>query len=395
MLRAALTILRKDTRLRLRDRSVLLFAFVVPVALTLVFSLVFPQQDGFRLDAGVVDLDGGEVAGGFTEVLLPALADEGLVAVTRFPDEAAARSAIEDGEVSAAWLIPAGFTSQVTSGGGGELRLLVNPDHTLSAQVAQGIADGYGAGLDRISLAVATAATAGQGQLGPDVLEALAADAATAGVLVAVDDLVAPDRQLDPTSYLAAAMAIFFLFFTAAFGITGLLEERDQGTLARLQAAPIGILAVHLGKALGAFVLGLVSMLVLALASALVLGAPWGPASASGVVGVAILIVAAVLSSLGVMALVGSFARTAEQAGNLQAIVAMTLGLIGGVFVPVGGGVLGQLALASPHGWFLRGLGDLAGEQVWTAVLPAAAALVGFGVVTAVPGIVRTWRQTP
>ena len=34
-------------------------------------------------------------------------------------------------------------------------------------------------------------------------------------------------------------MAVFFLFFTVQFGVTSLLEERNDGTLARLLAAPI------------------------------------------------------------------------------------------------------------------------------------------------------------
>jgi len=394
MIRAALLIVGKDARLRLRDRSVWIFAFVVPLALTFVFAQIFPEQDGFVLTVGVVDLDGGEVAAGFTEGLVPALEQEGFVDATGFADEATARAAIEGGEVSAAWIIPDGFSTSVSAGEGGELRVLVNPDRALSAEVARGIADGFRAQIDRISLTVATGATAAQGQLDPAAMQALTERAAGEGSLARVEELVAADRQLDPTSYLAAGMAIFFLFFTVTFGITGYLEEGQQGTLPRLLAAPITLVAVHVGKALGAFVLGIVSMTVLAIASDLVLDAPWGPADMAGVLGVGVLIVAAVIASLGVMALVGSFAKTVEQAGNLQSIVALILGLIGGVFFPVGAGVLGQLSLISPHGWFLRGLGDLAGERTVSAVLPAAFALVVFGVVAAIPGVLRMRKGT-
>jgi ABC-2 type transport system permease protein len=383
MIRASSLILRKDLRLRLRDRSVWLFAFGVPLALTFVFSLLF-QFDDFELRAGVVDLDGGEVASGFTQALLPALGDEGFLETVPFEDEASARAAMEDGSISAAWVIPAGFTSSVTQGRGGDIEVLVNPDRRLAAEVARGIADGFRGELDRVSLAVATGATAAQGELDQAALEELAGQVSGTDALVSVEELIAPDRQLEPSSYLAAGMAIFFLFFTVTFGITGFLEEREQGTLPRLLAAPIAPFAIHAGKALGAFLVGVVSMVVLAVAADLALDAPWGPP-----VGVGILIVAAVIAALGVMALVGSFARTSEQASNLQGGVALVFGLIGGVFFPVGAGFLGTLALISPHGWFLRGLGDLAGEQVWTAVLPAAGALVLFGIVTAVPGILR------
>ncbi len=389
MLRAATVILRKDLRLRLRDRSVLLFAFVIPLALTFVFSQLFPTQEDFELTAGVVDLDGGDVAAGFTQGVVAALVDDGLVDATTFEDEAGARAAVEDGDIAAAWILPAGFSADVSAGDGGEIRVLVNPDRALSAEVARGIADGYRAELDRISLVVATSATAAQGALSGSQLEEIAELAVAQAPAVSTTELIAPDQQLDPTSYLAAGMAVFFLFFTVTFGITGFLEERQQGTLQRLLAAPIGIGTVHLGKAMGAFVLGIVSMTVLAIASATMLDASWGDP-----VGVAVLIVAGVISALGVMAFVGSFARTAEQAGNLQSIVALVFGLAGGVFFPIGAGTLGQLALVSPHGWFLRGLGDLVGSDSWTAVLPATAALVAFGVVFAVPGALRMRRET-
>jgi ABC-2 type transport system permease protein len=179
-------------------------------------------------------------------------------------------------------------------------------------------------------------------------------------------------------------MAAFFVFFTVQYGVTGLLEERQQGTMPRLLAAPIPPAAVQVGKAAGAFVLGIVSTTVLAVASRLLLGASWGP-----VLGTAILIVALVIAATGLMAFVGSFARTAEQAGNLQSIVAVSLGMLGGVFFPVGGGVLAAVAVISPHGWFLRGLGAQVAAGDWSAVLPAAAAMVLFGVVAAVPAVLR------
>jgi ABC-2 type transport system permease protein len=381
VLRAALLILGKDLRLRLRDRSVLLFGVIVPLGLTVLFSFIFPDVEEFELPAAVVDLDGGPVAAAFVDELLPELVAADLVIPVDAADEAAARALLAEGEISAAWILPAGLSDAVTAGRGAEIAVLVNPDRALAAEVAQGVARGFATRIDEVTLAVATAAVSG---VPPEQLEAVGQRAATAEPLVAIEPLIAEDAQLDPIGYLAAGMAAFFVFFTVQYGVTGLLEERQQGTMPRLLAAPIPPAAVQVGKAAGAFVLGIVSTTVLAVASRLLLGASWGP-----VLGTAILIVALVIAATGLMAFVGSFARTAEQAGNLQSIVAVSLGMLGGVFFPVGGGVLAAVAVISPHGWFLRGLGAQVAAGDWSAVLPAAAAMVLFGVVAAVPAVLR------
>ena len=77
------------------------------------------------------------------------------------------------------------------------------------------------------------------------------------------------------------------------------------------------------GKAIGSFVLGVVSLTVIVVASTLLVGAEWG-----NPVGVAALIVAAVLSAMGITALITTLARTEEQAGGWNAIVAVTLGIL-------------------------------------------------------------------
>ena len=102
------------------------------------------------------------------------------------------------------------------------------------------------------------------------------------------------------------------------------------------------------------------------------------------------LIFAGVLAATGVTALVASLARNAEQAGSWGAVVAVLLGLLGGVFFPIAqvGGVAAAASLVTPHAWFLRGLSELQGGGGPAAVLPAVAAMLVFAAVTsAVAGL--------
>jgi ABC-2 type transport system permease protein len=378
----AVTILLKDLRLRLRDRSVLLFGVVVPLGLTVLFSGIFPDLDELEVVAAVVDEDGGELAAAFEQELLPTLVEDGLVVLRDAADRDALERAMEAGDLDAGWVIPAGFTDAVRSGTAAEIEVLVNPDRVLSAEVARGVAGSYATRLSAVSLAVATTTVGGGAELTPAQLAQVTEQAATAAPAVTLTARRTEDRQLDGISYLAAGMAAFFVFFTVQYGVTGMLEERKQGTMPRLLAAPIPPWSTQVGKALGAAVLGLLSLSVLAAASALVLGADWGPPG-----GVALLIVALVVAAVGLMGLVGSFARTAEQAGNAQSIVAIVLGMTGGVFFPIPSEsvLLRIVSTASPHAWFLRGLGDATAAGDWTAAVPAAAAIAAFGVAAAIP----------
>ena len=163
-----------------------------------------------------------------------------------------------------------------------------------------------------------------------------------------------------------------------SFGVSGLIEERRIGTLDRLLAAPIGHRSIIGGKAIGSFVLGIVSMAILVVATTLLLEADWGHP-----LGVALLVVAAVFSAMGILAIVAATAKTPDQAGNFQAIISLVLAFMGGTFFSVAqaGGLMATLSLLTPHAWFLRGLGDLQGGHV-ADVLPSVGALLLFGLVT-------------
>ena len=127
-------------------------------------------------------------------------------------------------------------------------------------------------------------------------------------------------------------------------------------------------------------------MTVLVVATSLLLGAEWG-----NPIGVGLLILAGVVAAMAVMALIATLARTPEQAGNWQAVVALGLGMLGGSFFPVAqaGGLIEKLSLATPHAWFLRGVGELQAGGGVVDVLPAVAAILAFAAVTGALAFLR------
>lgn len=379
---AATKIAAKDLKLRVRDRSAFIFGVIAPLVLAFVFNLVFggafDPTTAFGLEYGMVDMDQSELSQSFNGILLGA-EDEGILTIDYYESRAVAESAIEDGEIDAFYLIEEGFGDSVVSSGTPTIEIIGSVDAPTSTQIAASIADQFATGVEAAQLGIATAAAVTNTPITPDFIASLTQDPSMAAFSYELVDETASTRQLDATTYFSAGMAVFFLFFTVQFGVLGLLEEERDGTLARLLAAPIGRFSVVTGKAILSFVLGVISMTVLIVATRLLMGADWGAP-----LGVLLLVVAGVLAAVGIMGLVASVAKTPEGAGNLGSIIAVILGMLGGVFFQIGQGddFLSKLTFITPHAWFMRGLADLSGGASWTAALPATGAILAFALVT-------------
>ena len=199
--------------------------------------------------------------------------------------------------------------------------------------MAVSLARSYGSNLNAIGLSVAMVAGPGGAAVDPALVQRAQVVPAAARIRTAS----AEDQATSQSTFFAIGMAVFFLFFAVEFGVRGLLEEREGGTLSRLLVAPVTPRSVIGGKALASFTLGLTSTVLLVLASTWLLNAQWGDP-----LGVALLILGGVLAAVGVTALVATLAKTTAQAGAYVSIVAMVGGLLGGTFFPISqAGLLG------------------------------------------------------
>jgi ABC-2 type transport system permease protein len=378
---ASLRIAGKDLRLRIRDRSALILGILAPLVLSYIFFLVFGPAttgQGLGLEFGVVDEDQSGISASFTSVLESAAA-EGILELSVFDDQAAADGALEEGDVDSYFLVPEGLEQAVFANQPATVEVVGDVDAPNSTQIAASFAERFSSGIAASQLAVVTAATVEGVQVTPDFIRLLSQEPSVAGMNYALIDETATTKQLDAPTFFAAGMAVFFLFFTVQFGVTGLLEEDRDGTLARLMAAPIPRVSVVAGKAIVSFLLGIISMGVLVVATTFLMDATWGAS-----LGVALLVIAGVLAAVGIMGLVASVARTPEGSGNLGSIIAVVLGMLGGTFFPIAssGGILASLTYLTPHAWFMRGLADLSSAAPWTDALPATGAIMVFAVVT-------------
>jgi ABC-2 type transport system permease protein len=387
--RAALLIAGKDVRERLRDRSAILIAVVVPLALAAIFALALRDVSGgdVTFDYAVVNEDRGRAGRVFSERVLSRLERDGVATLRRASSVDEGRRLAETGSVAATFAVPRGFSVALAARRPARLSVIGDVDQPIGTLVARSVAESYARELTGVRLAVATVlAAARRARATP---QELGNEAAALPPPIAVEDVSTTKKELDAATFYSAGIAVFFLFFTVQFGIVSLLDERREGTLGRLLAAPVRRVSILGGKLLTSLALGVVSMGVLAVASSLLLGADWGSP-----LGVALLVVAGVVAATAVAALVATMAKTPEQAGSWQAIIGVVLGMLGGSFFPVSqaGGFVERLSLLTPHAWFLRGLTDLAGGAGAAAVLPAVGVILAFAAVPATVALLRLGR---
>src|SRR6202140_5084921 len=274
-MRAALLIARKDLRQRLRDRSALMVVLVIPFALAAILGLTLGNTGAgsvaFKL--ALASQDSGAPAAALRSVLNE-LERKGVIQLRSAGSLAQARSLADSGSVAAAYYVPPGFSRAASSGTGAVLTVIGDPNQPIGTLVARSVAQSFPGELEGVRIAVAPVMHGGSRTRQSPAQLAAAAQALPAPITIR--DQSAKRKELDPKTFYGAGMAVFFLFFPVQFGISSLLDERREGTLARLQAAPIRRPMILAGKALTSLVLGVLGMTALALASSLLLGAHWG-----------------------------------------------------------------------------------------------------------------------
>jgi ABC-2 type transport system permease protein len=374
----ALLIAANDLRRRLRDRSVIVTVFLAPVALATIVGLAFggsgsEPPTGIRI--AVADHADSPATAALADTVVRWSQPGPGIAIVRAPSVPQALSDLSEGRLSAVVELPPRYLERKA------LRfpsVIAGRDNPLAGSIAYAIAQALHdvAGTGRIASARA-----------PEGLNpAAVASALSAEPPIALREVGTTTSQ-SLMGYFGPAVAMVFLFFGIGVGARSVLSERQIGTLARLQAAPVRFSRVLLGKLLAMTAMSILSVAVVWGTTTWVLGASWGDP-----LGVVVLSLA-LIAAMGAIALfITVIARTEQQADAATAGVGFTLALFGGSFFPPGSlpRFFETLSLATPNGWGLQGFGALAIDRKGPdAVVGPVIALL---VITAAFGIVAVAR---
>jgi len=368
------TMTASDLRQRVRDRSVVIFGLVVPLALMFVFNLTMGSTNDVELKPLTI---GASVPAddALAATLVAALAQVDAFAVTVdevSADEADAR--VRSGKAQLAVVVPDGFGDAVRQGRPAVIDVTEGDGSGVETAIALSVMRGV---LDHMSASAVVVNAGLQAGVAPDRLGALAEQATAATPTVTLTEGQASTEQLSTSGALVAGQAGLFLLFTVGFGVLGLVAEREQGTMARLRSMPMRPGLIVAAKGLVSYILGVVATTVL-----LAVGSMFFDVSFGAPIAVAALVLCAVAAATSLMFIIARVARTAEQASIAQSILALVLGVAGGAFFPLAAtGLAGRVLDLNPIAAFTRGLGITAGGGGLADIGIPVAIMLGFAVI--------------
>jgi len=358
---------RTDLKLALKERSTILWLFIMPAVFFYFIGTV--TQGGVGITDSTVELVVENEDGGFLSKHLETQLEENLFSIIR-PEQVPPAVEGEEPAKYRRLVIPPGFTEQ----------LEMDKPVTL---LFEGLRSGYSNQYDYFRVQKAAYSVLGDlivVKSTGTVISPGELSLATTGSRPVQLQVSPAGRQLQiPSGFQQAipgTLVMFTLLILLTSGAAMLVDDREKQLLRRLASAPLTRGQVVMGKWAGRMALATVQIAVaIGVSFTPLFDMNWG--QAFPMVVVILLAWGALCTSLAL--LLGSLARTDSQAANLGALATMTLAALGGCWLPieVAPPWMPQFQIFTPTGWTMDALHKLISfDMVWQSALPHLATLV-------------------
>ena len=358
---------RTDLKLALKERSTVLWLFFMPAMFFYFIGTV--TQGGVGISDQTVKLLVENNDGGFLSRHLEFRLTENQFDIIR-PEDVPATIEGEEPAKYRKLIIPPGFTGQLQA------------EEQVSISY-EGLRSGLNNQYDYFRIQKAAFSVLGdlivvksdQAVISPGLLKQLATESRPAQLEVTR----AGNQKIIPSGFQQAipgTLVMFVLLVMLTSGAAMLVNDRDKQLLRRLASAPLTRGQVVMGKWAGRMALAMVQIATaLAFSFTPVFDMEWGPAFPMVVL--ILLAWGALCTSLAI--LLGSIAKTGNQAANLGAFATMVLAALGGCWWPieVAPSWMQQIQMLFPTGWTMDALHKLISFGMsWQNVLPHMAVLI-------------------
>ena len=361
------------------DKAEMAFSIALPIVMFALMYGAFGGEPSVSITAHVVNLDDGPVSG---ELLQRLEAVEGVT--VELHDSAEADSALDRSAILTAFVIPAGFSSDLQDGRPARIAMKRRghggDEGQIAAAIVSGVAQDIAGGLAVRSMALSVLGDGSDARRIDEAVSSLDGEPA-----VVVEER-AGEESADPTVGIVAGVLTMFMMFAVSLNAQSLVVERTNGTLERLMTSRLSVNQLFAGKFLASSLRGAVQAFVLLLLGFAVMRIA-GPGELVQALAYAVLFGAAV-SAIGLV--IAGLARTRDQAIWSAVFFTMLMTTFSGTFVPFESGpmeVISRFTL-NRHAFealrdILAGSGGLAEQGLGLAILGGVVVL-GLGAARAV-----------
>ncbi|MFF2484186.1 ABC transporter permease [Paenibacillus sp. NPDC058071] len=307
-----------------RMRWVLVVLLVLPLVLIVLLGGAF-DTDAKPVKVALYVADQGELGTAASEYWnSPDI--KRYVTIVETVSEREVIDSVQEGAVDYGVVVPADFTARAQTGQ--ETNWLAYPGRYANKNIAaKTIAEGY---LNEFNVHSAAAAV-----LGPEEAGLRAARPSEDGQPLAIAGNLGtgdsdPFQSFSAVQYFAVAYLNMFLLYSSMAAALSLINQKREGTLARVYSLPTSLRAVVLGIVTGGLLLGMLQAAVIIGFTSVVYGVHWG--SHFGYMAIVCFLTAAAGS--GMAMILASFARNAKTLQSLFVLAAFVMTFLSGGMIP-------------------------------------------------------------
>jgi len=325
-----LAVALKEIRHTVRDKRMMGILLLAPALQLGIFGFAV-DFDVDRVPTVVVDHDQTETSRFHVERVL---ADGTLVRRMTTTSDKAAEEALDSGEMSAALVVPVGFSRDLARGQAVHLQVVVDGTDPNRGAVAAAAVARYGRTETMRMIKEQLEKQKTAARVGP-ALDPLT----TPQAMPAIPDVVMLPRvlhnpRLRTSMYMVPGIiALLLLIVTVIITSMGLARERETGTLEQVMVTPMSSIVLLVGKLLPYVAIGLFDFMLAIVVATRVFGVPIRGSFAVAVVGTGLYVVC----TLGVGLLISTISRTQQQAFIGGFLFLLPTLLLSGVMTPLWG----------------------------------------------------------
>ena len=382
------TLFIKDLRLFIKDRRSVLLTFLLPIILITLFVFAYGGIGSSKPQAKkllVVDLDKTEIS---KQIITDLQTIKALKIHTNSLEES--KKKIQHGAYAAALILHKHLSDSVKMGNKMPLEMIYDKDRVMEVGLLQPILINNimeHTGKQLINNNIRKSMMINFPYLSPKNIDEIIAgfgkrkNMSDIGPNIEMHSVVGQQENKNLALIQAVAgTAVMMLLFSIAGLATGILEEKEKGTLKRLLQSPINPNSILWSKMLFAYFISVVQLSVMFVFAWLVFGL--NITENIPAVILMILVTAFAISSIGIF--LAAVAKTREQANRLGTLVILIMSAIGGSMIPlfVMPAIMRKIAVMSVNYWAIQGFYDIFWRSLnLSEILGKIALLFGIGIV--------------